>query len=284
MKEYRTIKNDSNSDSININNSINCYNLSLYKHRNKSYFNLPKIKSTPNIKQQGTSMPRARNIKSNLKQSNIKDYNTIDTSEKKIRTKLMKDFFGSKSSNQLFNDSDNIGYIFNTKIKVPNLKRFHCQLMKQNEEKQKKKVTDIFNIIYNKPKQEENKIEIVDKEFTGKQSLNEYLKLIREDMKFNKAYHKKSLKDDVKILLKNELNNAKKKLKIEKNEPIKNLNEKPIWLKKLERYNCLSYQNPLLQVNKLGNVESLVKDGELMYQLFQDGFELCNNKRYQIHY
>ena len=121
-----------------------------------------------------------------------------------IKTKLKKDFFGSKSSNQLFNDSDNIGYIFNTKIKVPNLKRFHCQLMKQNEEKQKKKVTDIFKIIYNKPKQEENKIEIVDKEFTGKQSLNEYLKLIREDMKFNKAYHKKSLKDDVKILLKNE--------------------------------------------------------------------------------
>ena len=284
MKEYRTIKNDSNSDSININNSINCYNLSLYKHRNKSYFNLPKIKSTPNIKQQGTSMPRARNIKSNLKQSNIKDYNTIDTSEKKIRKKLMKNFFGSKSSNQIINNSDNIGYIFNSKLKVPDLKRFHYQLMRQNEEKQKKKVTDIFKLIYNQPTKEENKIETLDKEYTGKQSLNDYLKLIREDIRFNKAYHKKTLKDDVKNLLKNELNNAKKKLKIEKKESNKYLNQKPIWLKKLERYNCLSYQNPLLQVNQLGNVQSLVKDGELMHQLFQDGFELCNNKRYQIHY
>ena len=150
--------------------------------------------------------------------------------------------------------------------------------------KNKKKITDIYKIFDNKPKQEENKIETFDKEFTGKQSLNDYLKLIREDIKFNKAYHKKSLKDDVKNLLKLELKNAKKKLNIEQKESGINIKEKPIWLKKLERYNCLSYQNPLLQVNQLGNVESLVKDGELMYQLFQDGFELFNNKKYQIHY
>ena len=42
--------------------------------------------------------------------------------------------------------------------------------------------------------------------------------------------------------------------------------------------------NPLLQVNQPGNVQYVVKDGDLMYQLFQDGFELCNNKRYQIQY
>ena len=251
MKEYRTIKNDSNSDSINNNNSINYYNLSLDKHHNKSYVNLPKINSSSNIKEQHSTITKLRNIKSNLKQSNIKDYNTIDTSEKKIRTKLMKDFFGSKSSNQLFNDSDNIGYIFNSKLKVPDLKRFHYQLMRQNEEKQKKKVTDIFKIIYNQPTKEENKIETLDKEYTGKQSLNDYLKLIREDIRFNKAYHKKTLKDDVKNLLKNELNNAKKKLNIEQKESGLNIKEKPIWLKKLERYNCLSYQNPLLQVNQL---------------------------------
>ena len=88
----------------------------------------------------------------------------------------------------------------------------------------------------------------------------------------------------MKNLLKLELKNAKIKLNIEQKESGINIKEKPIWLKKLERYNCLSYQNPLLQVNQLGNVESLVKDGELMYQLFQDGFELCNNKKYQIHY
>ena len=284
MKEYRTIKNDSNSDSINNNNSINYYNLSLDKHHNKSYVNLPKINSSSNIKEQHSTITKLRNIKSINKKLNIKDYNTIDTSEKKIRKKLMKNFFGSKSSNQIINNSDNIGYIFNSKLKVPDLKRFHYQLMRQNEEKQKKKVTDIFKLIYNQPTKEENKIETLDKEYTGKQSLNDYLKLIREDIRFNKAYHKKTLKDDVKNLLKNELNNAKKKLKIEKKESNKYLNQKPIWLKKLERYNCLSYQNPLLQVNKLGNVESLVKDGELMHQLFQDGFELCNNKRYQIHY
>ena len=196
----------------------------------------------------------------------------------------MKNYFGSKSTNHLINNSNYKGYIFNSKLKVPNLKRFHYQLMKNNEEKQKKKITDIYKIFDNKPKQEENKIETFDKEFTGKQSLNDYLKLIREDIKFNKAYHKKSLKDDVKNLLKLELKNAKKKLNIEQKESGINIKEKPIWLKKLERYNCLSYQNPLLQVNQLGNVESLVKDGELMYQLFQDGFELCNNKKYQIHY
>ena len=153
--------------------------------------------------------------------------------------------------------------------------------MKKNR---KKKVTDIFKLIYNQPTKEENKIETLDKEYTGKQSLNDYLKLIREDIKFNKAYHKKSLKDDVKNLLKLELKNAKKKLNIEQKESGINIKEKPIWLKKLEIYNCLSYQYPLLQVNQLGNVQSLVKDGELMHQLFQDGFELCNNKRYQIHY
>ena len=284
MKEYRSIKNDSNSDSINNNNSINYYNLSLDKHHNKSCVNLPKINSSSNIKEQHSTITRLRNIKSNNKQINIKDYSTIDTSEKKIRKKLMKNFFGSKSSNQIINNSDNIGYIFNSKLKVPDLKRFHYKLMRQNEEKQKKKVTDTFNLIYNKQNNEENKIETFDKEYTGKQSLNDYLKLIREDIRFNKAYHKKTLKDDVKNLLKHELKNAKKKLKIEKKESNKNLNQKPIWLKKLERYNCLSYQNPLLQVNQLGNVQSLVKDGELMHQLFQDGFELCNNKRYQIHY
>ena len=281
--EYKTIKNDSNSDSIK-SNSINYYNLSLNKRHNKSYCDLPKINSISNIKHQGTSISKVRNIKSSKKIINKQDYNTIDTSEKKIRTKLMKNYFGSKSTNHLINNSNYKGYIFNSKLKVPNLKRFHYQLMKNNEEKQKKKITDIYKIFDNKPKQEENKIETFDKEFTGKQSLNDYLKLIREDIKFNKAYHKKSLKDDGKNLLKLELKNAKKKLNIEQKESGINIKEKPIWLKKLERYNCLSYQNPLLQVNQLGNVESLVKDGELMYQLFQDGFELCNNKKYQIHY
>ena len=136
--EYKTIKNDSNSDSIK-SNSINYYNLSLNKRHNKSYCDLPKINSISNIKHQGTSISKVRNIKSSKKIINKQDYNTIDTSEKKIRTKLMKNYFGSKSTNHLINNSNYKGYIFNSKLKVPNLKRFHYQLMKNNEEKKKKK-------------------------------------------------------------------------------------------------------------------------------------------------
>ena len=61
--EYKTIKNDSNSDSIK-SNSINYYNLSLNKRHNKSYCDLPKINSISNIKHQGTSISKVRNIKS----------------------------------------------------------------------------------------------------------------------------------------------------------------------------------------------------------------------------
>ena len=55
MKEYRTIKNAQIKIQLILNNSINCYYLSLYKHCNKSYINLPKIKSSPKYK-------KARNI------------------------------------------------------------------------------------------------------------------------------------------------------------------------------------------------------------------------------
>ena len=60
--EYKTIKNDSNSDSIK-SNSINYYNLSLNKRHNKSYWDLPIINSISNIKHQGTSISKVRNIK-----------------------------------------------------------------------------------------------------------------------------------------------------------------------------------------------------------------------------
>jgi hypothetical protein len=114
-------------------------------------------------------------------------------------------------------------------------------------------------------------------------NIYEQIKQIQEDIKYKKDYKKRGMEPEIKNILKNELEEAKEKLKIKDKLNI-NKFKIPIIEKKLARYKCISYQNPLLQVNQPGNVQYVVKDGDLMYQLFQDGFELCNNKRYQIQY
>ena len=280
-------KNSKNSDSdfetINNSNSIKNKNIISQIYYKKINVSLPRINSKK-LKEK-RSMSQIRNIKlsHNIKNN---DFNTINNvSRGKIRIKLSKNSIGNiKSKNKyLINDSDIKNYVFNTQLKVPYYMKFHKDLMKENEKKQLKKTIESNMKLKEDKKEEEEEIK-EKKDFNKKQSLSDYIKLRKEELIFNKEYHKQKMKEDVKNLIKNELKTAKKKLKINEKEDNNNLNVKPIWKKKLERYKCISYQNPLLQVNQPGNVQYVVKDGDLMYQLFQDGFELCNNKRYQIQY
>jgi len=279
-------KRNSNFEIINHSNFIKNYNLSLNLNHTKSYINLPKINSISNL----------HDKKSLSNKKKEKEYYTINNRAKKVTMKLEKkiNFRNNSQKKCLNNYSDIKKYLFYSQLKLPNLRKFHKELMKENKEKQKTKSIEVNkknednNIIKNENKEEEEK-EVekkFEKEFTGKQSLSEYLKLRKADLIFNKSYHKKEMNEELKILLKKEIKKAKKKLKI-KNKELElndNIKQKPIWLKNIEKYNCISYQNPLLQVNQPGNVQLLVKDGELMYQLFQDGFEICDNKRYKVHY
>ena len=51
------------------------------------------------------------------------------------------------------------------------------------------------------------------------------------------------------------------------------------FIKKLKRDKFISFNNPLIELNKYGTVSLYVDDGESMYKLMKDTMDECN-KRY----
>lgn len=184
---------------------------------------------------------------------------------------------------------------FRNIIKIPNLFQFHQNLMSKNYNSYYKRLSDDLNQINNtKPDSielnsfynNENKKNIDDKNKEEKKlpylNLINYLKGRSNKFQFEKEYNKKNIDEDIKNIIKEELYKANKKIPRTKLNIIKK--KKPFFLQSLEKDKCIQIQNPLLEINQLGNLPEMVDDGDLMFKLFKSGFEKCNEKKYKINY
>ena len=115
---------------------------------------------------------------------------------------------------------------------------------------------------------------------TNKYNLCSYLNINKEDNIFLKQYPQKSYDETIKKIVRKELENAKMKMKYNKryNSENPNLDER-ICIKKLKRDKFISFNNPLIELNKYGTVSLYVDDGESMYKLMKETMDECN-KRY----
>ena len=179
-------------------------------------------------------------------------------------------------------------FFFNTQLKVPDLRKFHTNIMENSErsyviKKLQEEIEDRENFLNEIKKEEEEKKKNIKKEkkdeFNG--NLNDYLKKRNEELIFMKEYPQKWPSQEAKDLVKEELKKVKSKYNLENNLK-KNNNQKRLVLQKLEKYRFISYQNPLLQLNQPGTVPYLVNNGEMLYKLFEEGNNECN-KRYNFH-
>ena len=63
---------------------------------------------------------------------------------------------------------------------------------------------------------------------------------------------------------------------------IPNSNER-ICIKKLKRDKFISFNNPLIELNKYGTVSLYVDDGQSMYKLMKDTMDECNKRYYKTY-
>ena len=182
---------------------------------------------------------------------------------------------------------------FRNMKKIPNLFQFHQNLMSKNYDSYYKRLTEDLNQINNMKLESielnsfynnENKKYFEDNEKKEEKKLPylnliNYLKGRSNKFQFEKEYNKKNIDEDIKNIIKEELFKANKKI------PKSKINiKKPLFLQKIEKDKCIQIQNPLLEINQIGNLPEMVDDGDLMFKLFKSGFEKCNDNKYKINY
>ena len=104
------------------------------------------------------------------------------------------------------------------------------------------------------------------------------LNKIRENYFFKKYYPQRWASEEAKKILKKQIKEVKFRRKINNNDNNIRKNNKRLVIQKLERYKFISYQDPILQINKSGSVPFLINNGEILYKLFQQGNKLNINK------
>ena len=144
----------------------------------------------------------------------------------------------------------------------------------ENEKENNSKIDSLNNL------KEIKKIKLKEEFDTHKYNLEKFLEINKKDNKFLRQYPQKSFDDDIKKIVRNELETIKNKRKnrFRYSCEIPKKKNKRICIQKLERYNFISYQDPILQINKSGSVPFLINNGEILYKLFQQGNKLNINK------
>jgi len=274
MKNKCIIMQFKNNLYFNSNSDLNNSNLNFSYEK----FSLPKL-PIPRI----LISPKKKNFSSSNSIINSFHEDNLNNKESKIKD------YKFKSNNNIL-----LKGIRNNKLKriksdlliykIPKTSIFHKNLMAENQ----KICSNRFNKelfmekLKNKMEKENIENKIQEKEKNKEFNIYEQIKQIQEDIKYKKEYKKKGMEENIKNILKSELHIAKEKLKIkeEKNNKLRI----PLIKQKLSKYKYISYQNPILEINEYGTLPTYIKDGKLMYQLFYDSSENCNNKKYKVHF
>ena len=283
-KKFSSIKSNSNNKSNS--NIISNSDLSLMSNTNNNnikILSLPKLpisNISPNILRK-KFLCQSISVKSNNEIcSELLNKSTMINNNKKLTIKHYKSKSLNNSNNQNNNDLKKIKselYFY----KVPQIVLFHKKLMLKNEKTCLIRFNRELSSENLKDKMKKIKLEKIKekKEF----NIYEQIKQIQEDIKYKKDYKKRGMEPEIKNILKNELEEAKEKLKIKDKLNI-NKFKIPIIEKKLARYKCISYQNQILEINEYGTLPTYIKDGKLMYKLFYEGSESCKKEKYKVHF
>ena len=258
----------------------------------------------------------------NYSDNHINNSNLSKSNNSSNSTNLKKSLINSKSAIKLFNKKpimirpNNIKFEninnkykiskshsqkllslnFRNMKKIPNLFQFHQNLMSKNYDSYYKRLTEDLNQINNMKLESielnsfynnESKKYFEDNEKKEEKKLPylnliNYLKGRSNKFQFEKEYNKKNIDEDIKNIIKEELFKANKKIPKSKINIINK--KKPLFLQKIEKDKCIQIQNPLLEINQIGNLPEMVDDGDLMFKLFKSGFEKCNDNKYKINY
>ena len=172
-----------------------------------------------------------------------------------------------------------------SQTKIPDIYQFHSKLIHENKQKYiiNSSREDILNhnkllmdILSKKNNQHDDKNDMFNERDKGK-----YWSIVHEqNMKnmFNKKFFLKKTPKDLKMIISKEINKAKTKLGLDKDNhryneiQLAKATEVPSVVKHLERYHYVGKENPLLEINREGKLPSMVNDGGYMQMLLNDGF------------
>ena len=274
MKDKCLLMQFKNNYYFNSNSDFNNPNINFSYEK----FSLPKL-PIPRI----FITPKKKYLSSSNSMNSIQDDNLSNRENK------FKDYKFKSNNNILLK-----GIVPNNKMKriksdlllykVPKTSIFHKKLMAENEHICSNRFNKELFLEQLKDKIEKENLNQKSEEKEKKKDFNIYEKIkeIQDDLKYKKEYKKKGMEENIKNILKSELHFAKQKLKIK--EKKNNKFKIPLIKQKLSRYDYISYQNPIFEINEYGTLPTYIKDGKLMYKLFYDSSENCNRKKYKVHF
>ena len=104
---------------------------------------------------------------------------------------------------------------------------------------------------------------------SNKYNLSTYLEVNKKYNKFLKQYPQKSFDDEIKIIVKKEIETIKAKRKKNKFRHSCDIPKKKdrVCIQKLEKFNFITFNNPIIQLNQSGSVPLVVDDGVIMYKI-----------------
>ena len=265
--------------------------------KNKNIIGPPQIENKKKIK-----IEDINTLSFNFSQSSYNNVHNKTVSNRILNFDKRKFFNNNYSTKNSFsvtslNDINELfpKYFLNN-LKVPKLRNFHNKIMNNNErsvkltlkkienENKKEKENNSKNETLNNLKEiKKNKLK---EEFdTHKYNLENFLEINKKDNKFLRQYPQKSFDDDIKKIVRNELETIKNKRKnrFRYSCEIPKKKNKRICIQKLERYNFITFNNPIIQLNQSGSVPYVVNDCEIMHKLFKYTVNNCN-KRYNKTY
>ena len=263
--------------------------------KSKNFLGLPKIGNKTKLKIKDTNI-----LSFNFSQSNYNNVHNKTVSNRILsfdKKNLFNNNYSTKNSFSVLNLNDiNVlfpKYFFNN-VKIPRLRNFHNKIMNTNErsvkctikkienenEKENNAKIDLLNNF-----KEIKKIKLKEEFDTNKYNLEKYLEINKKDNKFLRQYPQKSFDDDIKKIVRKELETIKSKRRnrFRYSCDIPKKKNERICIQKLERYNFITYNNPIIQFNQSGSVPNVVNDSEIMHKLFKDTVDNCN-KRYNKTY
>ena len=283
-----TIENETTTNNDKIDNYNNNYYESNNKKNNKKY-NIFIRNSVTFI----NKYKQSRNNPTNLSLPKL-----INNSQNNNRNNsIISSMDGMPIFNKIFNQKKYI---------VPEIKKFHNNIMKTNVKRISMVTMTLPNIDNNNNNNNNNNNENNNNNnnnnndnnnnnndndnnedyFNGEKTLKDYLIKLKEKKNFEKEYHNKYIQDDIKLILQNEYQTAKKNQKNKiKNKTIKYNNKKipeRVVLQKLEDLKSLSKGNPLLEINQFGSTPMIIKDEKLMFNILKNNFKGNKNDNFNI--
>ena len=192
---------------------------------------------------------------------------------------LLKQQIQFISKRNKINESS-ISPIFVSDLTVPDVYQFHNKLVKNSQKKyidrthSKEYSISAFDEQINDDTQDSpNNIRFL--LIKKSQSSENIIERFRE-----KRLSKKKIPKDIKKILIKEMEDAN--IKMQRNnsfssrksvsKPQNNNNNQSICLQKLRRYSYVAKNNPLLEINKEGKLPNILRDGEFIKELMNNGF------------